>query len=196
MLLICAVIYFINQFINMKKTLLMLFVAAVLSVTSDKAFAQYEKGDKLLNAGINVGGGNGFNGGFGLGASYEQGIHDFISVGAQADFVSWKYGYFGYNWKYNFFTVAARGSYHYGKHFLTMDKLDLYAGPVLGYTIASVKEPSGYGSNYVDNYGSGVTVGVFAGARYYFKPTTAVFAEVGGGNRSFVPLKLGVTFKF
>ncbi|CAG5010343.1 hypothetical protein DYBT9275_04697 [Dyadobacter sp. CECT 9275] len=180
----------------MKKIFLMLFVAAILGFTSGKAFAQFEKGDKLVNVGLNLGGGDGFGGGIGLGASYEQGIHDFISVGAQADFVTWKYGYFGYNWRYNFFTVAARGSYHFGKHFLTMDKLDLYAGPVLGYTIANYSAPGGYSGIYENNYGSGVTVGVFAGARYYFKPTTAVFAELGGGNRSFVPLKVGITFKF
>lgn len=180
----------------MKKTLLMIVVAALFSVTSEKAFAQFEKGDKLLNAGINLGGGNGFGGGFGLGASYEQGVHDFISVGGQADFVSWSNGFAGYKWKYNFFTIAARGSYHFGKHFLTIDKLDLYAGPVLGYTIANYKAPGGYSGFYDNDYGSGVTVGVFAGARYYFKPTTAVFAELGGGTRALVPLKAGVTFKF
>lgn len=180
----------------MKKILLMLVVAAVLSVTSEKAFAQFEKGDKLLNAGINLGGGNGFGGGFGVGASYEQGIHEFISVGGEVDFVSWSNKAGGYKWKYNFITIAARGSYHYGKHFLKMDNLDLYAGPVLGYTIANYKDNTGYSGSYVDDYGSGVTVGVFAGARYYFKPTTAVFAELGGGNRSFVPLKIGVSFKF
>ena len=174
----------------------MLIVAALVSVTTDKAFAQFEKGDKLFNAGLNLGGGNGFNGGVGVGVSYEQGIHEFISVGGQADFVTWKYGWSGYNWRYNFFTIAARGSYHYGKHFLKMDNLDLYAGPVLGYTIAKYTDPDGYHGVYSNDYGSGVAVGVFAGARYYFKPTTSVFAEVGGGNRSFVPLKVGISFKF
>jgi hypothetical protein len=190
MALICAVIYFINQFINMKKTLLMLLVAAVLSVTSDKAFAQFEKGDKLLNAGINLGGTYG-GGGIGVGASYEQGIHDFISVGAQADFVRWNYGgWVGSKINYNFFTIAARGSYHFGKHFLTMDNLDLYAGPSLGYRIASFSYD---GVGYNGTYGNGVFFGAFAGARYYFKPTMGVFAEVGY-NAS--PLKAGITFKF
>ena len=174
----------------MKKILFLLFVATMLSVTSEKAFAQYEKGDKLLNAGINLGGTYG-GGGIGAGASFEGGIHDFISVGGQLDFVHWGYGggVYSYGWSYNFISIAARGSYHYGKHFLKMDKLDLYAGPALGYRIAS----SSYDGVGYDAYGSGVFFGAFAGARYYFKPNMGVFAEVGY-NAS--PLKVGITFKF
>ena len=172
----------------MKKILFMILVVAALGTTSQKAFAQFEKGDKLLNAGINLGGTYG-GGGVGVGASYEAGVHDFISVGAQADFVTWNYGTFGYKWRYNFFTIAARGSYHYGKHFLTVDKLDLYAGPAIGYRIAS----SSYDGVGYDAYGSGVFFGAFAGARYYFKPAMGVFGEVGY-NAS--PLKVGITFKF
>jgi hypothetical protein len=56
----------------------------LFSAASEKAFAQFEKGDKLLNAGINLGGTYG-GGGVGVGASFEAGIHDFISVGGQAD---------------------------------------------------------------------------------------------------------------
>ncbi|WP_159475310.1 hypothetical protein [Dyadobacter sp. 3J3] len=176
----------------MKKILSTLIVIAILGVTSHSAFAQYEKGDKLLNVGLNLGGTYG-GGGVGVGASYEVGIHEFISVGAQADFTTWNYGFSGYKWRYNFFTIAARGSYHYGKHFLKTDKLDLYAGPSLGYRVSSFSDPDGYSGFYNDGYGSGVFVGIFAGAKYYFKPTTAVFAEVG---YNAAPLKIGISFKF
>ncbi|WP_254561431.1 hypothetical protein [Dyadobacter diqingensis] len=176
----------------MKNILSTLIVIAVLGITSQSAFAQFEKGDKLLNAGINLGGTYG-GGGVGVGASYEAGIHDFISVGGQADFTTWNYGFVGYKWKYNFFTIAARGSYHYGKHFLKMDNLDLYAGPAIGYRVSSFSDPDGYSGLYDDGYGSGVFFGVFAGARYYFKPKMGVFAEVGY-NAS--PFKAGIAFKF
>jgi len=174
----------------MKKILFMFFVASALSIASEKAFAQFEKGDKLLNAGINLGGTYG-GGGVGVGASFEGGIHDFISVGGQLDFVTWNYGggLYGRGWRYNFINIAARGSYHFGKHFLTIDNLDLYAGPSLGYRIAN----SSYDGLGYDSYGSGVFFGAFAGARYYFKPAMGVFAEVGY-NAS--PLKAGITFKF
>lgn len=166
---------------------------SVLILSGASVSAQFDKGDKLLNAGINLGGTYG-GGGVGVGGSFEAGVHDFISVGGQADFVSWNNSWGGYGWKYTFFTIAARGSYHFGKHFLTMDNLDLYAGPSLGYRVSKYKDPSGWsGGTYVNSYGSGVFFGVFAGARYYFKPTLGVFAEVGH-NAS--PLKAGVTFKF
>jgi len=171
----------------MKKTLLMLFVAAILSVTSDKAFAQYEKGDKLLNAGIG-GGGYGFygGGGFAVGGSFEYGVHEFISVGAQADLRFYNYGYLlGPSDNYVALPIAARGSYHYGKHFLTIDKLDLYAGPALGFNID--------GNQYYTN--SALVIGAFAGARYYFKPAMGVFLELAGGT-NMIPVKAGITFKF
>jgi hypothetical protein len=176
----------------MKKILFLLSVATMLSVTSEKAFAQFEKGDKLLNAGIDLGGTYG-GGGLGVGASFEYGVTDFISVGAQADFITWSYGSFGYKWRYTFFPIAARGSYHFGKHFLKVDNLDLYAGPSLGYYISSYKDNSGYSGVYDNGYGGQVLFGVFAGGRYFFKPNMGVFAEVG---YNAAPLKAGITFKF
>lgn len=175
----------------MKNILSTLFVIVILGISSQSASAQeqFEKGDKLLNAGINLGGTYG-GGGVGIGASYEYGVHDFISVGGQADFITWNYGWVGSDIRYNFFTIAARGSYHFGKHFLTINTLDLYAGPSLGYRAASYNYD---GLGYSNNYGSGVFFGAFAGARYYFKPAMGVFAEVGH-NAS--PLKVGITFKF
>jgi|SRR5690554_5006271 len=174
------------------KKLFASFVLVIALFTSSSTFAQFEQGDNLFNAGINLGGTYG-GGGVGVGASYEVGIHDFISIGAQGDFVTWNYGWVGYKWRYNFLTVAARGSYHFGKHFLTMDNLDLYAGPALGYRISSYKDPSGWSGTYTNSYGSGVFFGVFAGARYYFNEGLGVFAEVGH-NAS--PLKAGITLKF
>jgi hypothetical protein len=172
-----------KQLINMKKTLLMLFVAAVLSVTTDKAFAQFEKGDKLLNLGIGGGGYGFYGGGFAVGGSFEVGIHDFISVGAQADIRFYSYGYlYAAKSSYVALPIAARGSYHYGKHFLKIDKLDLYAGPALGFNID--------GNDYYT--ASPIVIGAFAGARYYFKPAMGVFAELAGGT-NMLPIKAGIT---
>ena len=170
----------------MKKTLLMLLVATILSVASEKAFAQYEKGDKILNLGIG-GGGYGFYGsGFAVGGSFEYGVHEFISVGAQVDFNFYNYGYnFGPSDNYVSLPIAARGSYHYGKHFLTIDKLDLYAGPVLGFSID--------GNEYYS--GTSIVIGAQAGARYFFKPALGVFLELSGGS-NVIPVKAGVALKF
>ncbi len=171
------------------KKLFTVFVLAAAVFAGSNAQAQFEKGDKLLNAGINLGGTYG-GGGFGLGASFEAGVHDFISVGAQADWVSWNYGWIGSSVKYNFINIGARGSYHFGKHFLTIDNLDLYAGAALGYRIAKYSYD---GLGYSSAYGNGIFGGGFAGARYYFKENLGVFAELGY-NAS--PVKAGITFKF
>ena len=164
----------------------MLLVATILSVASEKAFAQYEKGDKILNLGIG-GGGYGFYGsGFAVGGSFEYGVHEFISVGAQVDFNFYNYGYnFGPSDNYVSLPIAARGSYHYGKHFLTIDKLDLYAGPVLGFSID--------GNEYYS--GTSIVIGAQAGARYFFKPALGVFLELSGGS-NVIPVKAGVALKF
>ena len=170
----------------MKKILSTLFVIAFL-VASQSAFAQYEKGDKILNVGIG-GGGYGYygnNGGVAVGASYEYGIHDFISIGAQADFRFYSYNYFGGSSSFVSVPIAARGSYHYGKHFLTVPQLDLYAGPALGFNID--------GSSYYND--SNIVIGLFAGAKYYFKPAFGVFVELAGGT-NMIPVKAGVSFKF
>lgn len=170
----------------------MLFVATLLSVASEKAFAQYEKGDKLLNVGLGLG--SYYGGGVAVGAAFEYGITDFISVGAQADFYTWGYNFgVGYKYRYTFLPIAARGSYHFGKHFLTIDKLDLYAGAALGYYISSYKDNTGYSGIYDDGYGGKGLFGVFGGGRYYFKPNMAGFAEVG---YNVTPIKVGLTFKF
>ncbi len=176
----------------MKKQLLALFSLCLVLCATSGAFAQFEKGDKLLNAGLSLGGT--YGGGAGVGASFEVGIHDFISVGAQADYLTWNYGWLsGYKWKYTFVPIGVRGSYHFGKHFLTMDNLDLYAGPAIGYTVANYKDPSGWSGSYSGGYGGKLFVGIFAGARYYFKDNMGVFAEVGQNTSA---LKAGISFKF
>ncbi len=151
--------------------------------------AQYAKGDKLLNAGIGLGAY--YGGGLPLGASFEVGITDQISVGAQADFYTWSYltGY-----RYTFVPIAVRGSYHVNELLnLGNDKLDLYGGLALGYYLSSYTTPYGSGSIYSDAYGSKVFLGAHVGGRYYFKPNLGGFAELGYGAAA---LKIGVAFKF
>lgn len=175
---------------------------AVGLLAGTQSFAQYAKGDKLLNAGIGLS--SYYGGGLPIGVSLEVGITDEISVGAQIDYSHWSYGYNygpGYNYKYSytFIPVAVRGSYHVNKLLnLNNDKIDLYGGAALGYYISSFKFSDATGStpvgyNYNDAYGSKVLFGIHIGGRYYFKPNLGAFAELGYGVSA---LKLGVTFKF
>ncbi len=163
-----------------------------LLLVGTQSFAQYQKGDKLLNAGIGLS--SYYGGGLPIGASFEVGITDEISVGAQLDFYTWGYNFGGYKWRYTFVPVAVRGSYHVNELLnLNNDKLDLYGGLALGYYISSFKDNSGYSGFYDNAYGNQVLFGIHLGGRYYFKPNLGAFAEVGYGVSA---LKLGVAFKF
>lgn len=173
----------------------LLLVIGLLAGT--QSFAQYAKGDKLLNAGIGLS--SYYGGGLPIGASFEVGVTDEISVGAQIDYYSWSYnyGYLGLNdrYRYTFIPVAVRGSYHVNKLLnLNNDKVDLYGGLALGYYISSFSyNGASPGYVYDNSYGNRVLFGLHLGGRYYFKPNLGAFAELGYGVSA---LKLGVTFKF
>ena len=171
----------------MKRVVMILMLVAV----SELAFGQaHTAGTKNLNVGVGLG--NVIATGDGLvppiGASFEVGIKDNISVG----------GYFGYtaseqqigvgSWKYTYMIVGARGAYH--RDFLDNDKLDTYGGLLLGYNIASVKwEDNG---NLATPSAGGFTYSFFIGGRYAFTDSLGAFAELGYGISW---LQLGVNLK-
>jgi hypothetical protein len=165
---------------------------ALLTFSVSTVSAQFEKGDKLLNAGIG-GGGFGWLTGFAVGASMEVGVTDFIGVGAQADFRFYN------NWAGRnkvALPIAARGAYHFGKHFVKVDNLDLYGGVALGFTIGGKYYDDDYVLPYLGKYDNSAFVGgVFAGGRYYFADNIGAFAELSAGS-NVLPIKAGITFKF
>ncbi|PRY45559.1 hypothetical protein CLV58_102308 [Spirosoma oryzae] len=173
------------------KKLHYVFLLMILSLVSTRSFAQMpiDKGTTFVNAGIGVGGSAGV-GGIALGAGADFGVAPNITVGGQAAYRSFNYGYLGINDKINYLYFAARGSYHFNELLkLNMNQLDLYAGLGLGYE--SVSYSSSYGSNF-NTFASGVYVPVHIGARYMFSDKIGGVAELGSG---VAPLFLGVTFK-
>ncbi|GAB3181037.1 hypothetical protein [Telluribacter humicola] len=165
----------------MKKFFLTFVAMAMFTLASQSAFAQFEKGDKLLNVGIGLGT-YGY-GGIGLGGSFEVGVHDAISVGVLGGYSG--RSYVGYNW--SVVTVGARGSYHFNELLNMADeRFDLYAGLGLAYRGVN------YGGFY-GGYGNGVSLLAHVGGRYYMKPNLGLFAELGSG---FSTLHAGVAFKF
>ena len=86
------------------------------------------------------------------------------------------------NQKVSDLIVGVRGMFHYE----FIEKLDTYAGVMLGYDIVSHSQP--------DNLpGSTFRPGLFAGARYYITNNLGVFAELGYNT---APLELGVCYEF
>jgi hypothetical protein len=165
----------------------------------------FDKGDKVISAGIGLG-----NTLFAFGSLYSTSVPpvwiagDYciredlgpgnLGVGAILGYSAFKstYTYSGdkYGWKYTTLVIAARGTYHFTD---LVDKLDLYGGIDLGAKILTDKY---YGDNTIVNnttLGSGLLLEPFAGARYYFADNIAANAELGYG---FAILKLGIAFKF
>jgi hypothetical protein len=167
----------------------LLFSAGLFLILVSAASAQdiFRKGAQRLNAGIGVGSG------IPVEVSYERSVVDglikstdngAIGIGAYG---SWYHNNVA-DWSYNYYVLGARGAFHYQ----FVDKLDTYAGLMLGYNIATSRW-AGSGEAYGTASGSVFAFSTFIGARYFFKPSLGVYAEAGYGI-SF--LSAGVTFKF
>jgi hypothetical protein len=167
-------------------------IAMVFSATFASAQARYDKGDVLVNAGIGLG--YYFAGGVPLLLSAEFAVNDVFTVGPYLGYTSYKYnyGFGGYNFKYTFFDLGVRGSYHFNELFeIQNEKVDVYGGAFLGFLISSYSG-DGFSGTYDDPYSGGLRLGIHAGARYFFSQKVAGYAELGYG---IAPLSLGLTFK-
>lgn len=160
----------------------------------------FSKGDKVVHLGVGLGsylGGTGYTSSIPpVLVSYEQGIVDNLIDGNASIGLGGYLGYTANKWnatndsgyKYSYLILGARGAFHYQ----FIDKLDTYAGLMLGYNIVNGKWfGSGTETNPVAT-SSSVAYSVFLGARYYFTDKVAVFAEVGYG---IAALELGVAFR-
>lgn len=181
-----------------------LFVSAIIVVVSYASFAQksevFDKGTNVINAGFGLGDiywGTAYSySGFPISfnASYEHGVTEklgigYIGVGGELSYSSTTYKSGSYKWRNTGVLVAGRASYHFALDGAIGEKLDPYAGVLLGYVIASTDVPSGYAAK-----ASAIGAGAFAGAHYYFTPNFGVYAELGFNITSV--LNTGLTFKF
>lgn len=156
----------------------------------------FHKGDKVLNVGIGLGStlysGSLYKSGLPpLSGSLEYGVKDEVlekvafGVGPYLAFSSYKWSNY---YRYTNVIVGARGQLHYP----LVDKLDTYAGLLLGYNIVSVKDLDPYTGSFSGS-ASGVAWSLFVGGRYYFKDTFGVMAELGYGIAYFT---IGIALKF
>ena len=114
-----------------------------------------------------------------------------IGIGGLIGYSSagWSNNSYGYNygWNYTYIVIGPRGTLHYP----FIDKLDTYAGLLVGYNIVSVSA-TGTAGTYGSAAGSAAIFAFFVGARYYFTDKFAVMAELGTG---FAYLNLGISLK-
>ena len=183
------------------KKLFVLALAAVLCLGLNAQI--FSKGDKVGQIGIGIGsyiGGSGYKTTIPpISGSFEYGIVDGLLDGKASIGVG---GYLAYTankfevplldsshgFKNNYFILGARGAFHYQ----FIEKLDTYAGLMLGYHIVSGKY-FGDGPSMNNAAASAFGYSAFIGARYYFTEQFAAFAEVGYG---IAALELGIAMKF
>ena len=154
----------------------------------------YQKGDNLLNIGVGL---SSYYYGNPFGLSYEAGIDNDISVGAQLDYNSGNYGDYYYNtsrWRYTATYFGVRGSYHVNRLLrLNTQKVDLYAGLGLGYRSFRWNDTN-YGYGYDYDYRSGLALNYYIGGKYYFTKQVGAFLELGYTGLS--SSRVGLSVKF
>ena len=182
------------------KRLVLISVALLFTLPALQAQeSMFNLGDNVINLGIGLGNtlysGSYYTKGVPpVSISFEHAIADeilekgVIGVAGYLGYSSYKYDYLGWGYKYSNIIVGAGGLFHYP----LVDKLDTYAGLLLGYNIASATEfgtPIGW--DY-DTTSGGLVFSGFVGARYYFVEQFAAFAQLGYG---IAYLTLGVSIR-
>jgi len=193
----------------MKKVNLILTAAillfAMVATNIQAQDATFGKGVKVVNLGLGLGS---TLGGYGyateippISVSLDWGIIDelfnvenlSLGVGGYLGYSSNKWTWSGadYGWRYTYVIPGVRGTVHYQ---LPVEKLDTYAGLMLGYNIVTHKEFGTWaGANTYSASASTAEFSAYAGARYYFTNSIAAFAELGYG---IAYLNIGLSLKF
>ena len=103
-----------------------------------------------------------------FGISAEFGLTPNIGIGATAMFQLWSDEW----WSQTLINLSADAAYHFTQ--LDVEKLDLFAGASLGFSIYSWNWKSGYEDWFEGSTGSsGLYISPFLGARYFFSPKFA-----------------------
>ncbi|MDT8394554.1 MAG: hypothetical protein RQ761_11975 [Bacteroidales bacterium] len=195
----------------MKKLSLLLIFCFLVFASAQSQGDNFGKGSSAINLGIGFGNtmytGAYYKMGFpAVSVSYELGIVEVPMgsslkgivgvgglVGVGGSKYDYAYGAYGYDVKTTYFLIAARGNYHFIFH----EKFDPYAGVILGYHFGNSKVTYGPGwPSHLPRYNEsdgGVHAGAYAGARWFFNPSFAVFSELGWNVAIFT---IGATLKF
>ncbi|MDR1257968.1 MAG: hypothetical protein LBK65_01620 [Tannerellaceae bacterium] len=171
------------------KKLIVIGVFSFCMVVAAGAQEIFQKGTSVVNIGVGLGSD------IPIEASYEYSVVDglidgqngAIGIGAYLAYYGSSQTFGDAKISYNDIVVGARGAFHYQ----FVNKLDTYAGLMLGYDIASAK---GSGSGVTATASaSEFALSAFLGARYAFTPSVGAYAELGYG---IAYLSVGIALKF
>lgn len=184
------------------KRVALLAVVLFCSVCGAEAQNTFEKNDVVLSAGVGIGTavdiGRTVVPPISFKAEYcllDRLFDDrsALGVGGYMGFAAGRktYAYYGYNrfsQRINDVMIGACGTFHYQ----FVNRLDTYAGLMLGGTIANTRNEGVWTLGGNPPRHGGFLFDVFVGARYYVIPNLAVYGEFGFGVAYF---NLGVSFR-
>ena len=170
-----------------------LAMAAVPGAAQTKGAANFSTGYTDVGPVIGVGGINGASASFG--GRFEHALQSLPNMGngtlgieAAFDYYSWSAGFVGYSWSYKYIPIGVTANYHFK---LDEPKIDPFIGLGLGYNIVSCSATGTFGTSTC-GYNSGIYFIGRVGARYFFAPKMALYADAGAGGAA---LNVGVMFK-
>lgn len=188
-----------------------MFVAmACVAVTTQSALAQvkgsastpaFGVGYTDVGPTVGLGGLNGASASFG--GRFEHAIktlpdmgNGVLGVQVAAEYYSWSAGGSGPGFTYSssikYIPIGVTANYHFKLD--EQPKFDPFVGLGLGYNVVSCSYSSNFGGSFTGNcgYSSGIYFIGRAGARYFFSPQMAGYADVGAGGAT---LNVGLMFK-
>jgi len=172
----------------MKKTFLVVVLAlAVFAGTAMAGPKEFWKGGIFVTPQFGF---NSWGGSIPFGVNVEYGLTENIGIGGSVMLNFWNEVWA----KETLINFNADVAYHFTK--LNAQKIDVYAGGGLGYSVYSYTYNTGYSSE--SGVGSSsIYIPIFVGARYFFNPKIAVNLRLVGsltGSWSGIGGVVGVTF--
>jgi hypothetical protein len=110
----------------------------------------------------------------------------FLGIEASFDYYSYSNDFVNFHYSYKYIPIGVTANYHFK---LDEPKIDPFVGLGLGYQIITC-DFTGIGNNACSN--SAIYFIGRAGARYFFSPKMAAYADVGAGAATF---NVGLMFK-
>jgi outer membrane immunogenic protein len=169
----------------MKKLLIAIFALLILSGAALAGTNEFSKGSFFVTPQV------GFNSwAIPFGVNAEYGITPNIGIGGTVMVWLWSDTWYSYS----MISPSVEGVYHFTQ--LNLDKIDLFAGAALGFSIfsSSVKV-----EGFTGTLGSsGIDLGIVLGGRYFFSDKIAVSLRTSGsfiGGWAGFGGAIGVTFK-
>ena len=170
------------------------FVAGSVAGAQKGAAPVFNVGYSDIGPTVGLGGINGASASFG--GRFEHAIKALPNMGngtlgiqVAADYYSWSANSFGFSSSVKYIPLGATANYHFRVD--GQPKVDPFLGLGLGYNIVSCSV-SGPGGSSSCGYNSGLYFIGRAGARYFFEPNMAGYADVGAGGAT---LNIGLMFK-